>query len=333
MDKSDQVLEELLLNDEFIGWVLDPNPTLNQYWQQWQSDHPDRKMIVLEARRLVYQMNANGQNKPLHEQEVQQMWQALQNRHTENYTKNDKRLQTRWYWIAASISILLVLGVLLVTRINEPVIITHQTTYGETRYVVLPDSSSVLLNANSSIAYQEDWLQATERKVTLTGEAFFDVHHTKDHRRFFVHANAVTVEVLGTSFNVLNRRDRTQVVLKEGEVKLRAVRSEILQSDITMHPGELVAIEGSNCIQHPVSVEYYTAWMQDEHIFDGTTIAEIAQLIEDIYGIEVRVANKSLLHKKFTGRVDRGDLNGLFGQLEKVFQLSIEQKEQLVIIQ
>ena len=73
--------------------------------------------------------------------------------------------------------------------------------------------------------------------------------------------------------------------------------------------------------------------MQDEHIFDGTTIAEIAQLIEDIYGIEGRVANKSLLHKKFTGRVDRGDLNGLFGQLEKVFQLSIEQKEQLVIIQ
>ncbi len=203
MDKSDQVLEELLLNDEFVEWVLDPSPALNQYWGQWQSDYPDRKMIVLEARRIVHQMSASGQYETLREPEVQQMWETLQSRHKETHTKIDK--QKRWYWIAASVGVFLMLVISLTIRVSQPAIITHKTSYGETQLIKLPDSSSVLLNANSSISYQEDWLESSERNVTLMGEAFFNVHHTKDHRRFFVHANAVTVEVLGTSFNVLNR--------------------------------------------------------------------------------------------------------------------------------
>ena len=190
----------------------------------------------------------------------------------------------------------------------------------------------MLLNANSSITYRENWLESSERNVTLNGEAFFEVYHTQDHRQFLVHTNAVSVEVLGTSFNVLNRRNRTQVVLKEGEVMIKS-DSEVLDNDITMLPGELVTIEGGNYVQHPVQVENYTAWTQDEHVFEGTTLAEIAQLVEDIYGMEVEIKNQALLTKKFTGRIDRGDLNSLFGQIEKVFQLSVEQENQLITIQ
>ena len=323
-------VDDLLLNDWFVTWVLHPTPTLDQYWSDWQNEQAGRELVVTEARRLICQMQSSGQSELLREPEVQQMWQKLQNRHTKRPSNHSRKSKIWWYGVAASI--LLGLTFFLFTEISGPAIITHQTAYGETKYVLLPDSSSVLLNANSSITYQEDWLQSSERMVTLSGEAFFDVYHTPDHQRFLVQANTVSVEVLGTSFNVLNRRDRTQVVLTEGEVRLRS-DSEALENDITMQPGELVAIEGDRYVQHPVLVENYTAWTQDEHIFDGTTLAEIAQLVEDIYGMEVEIKNQALPTKKFTGRIDRGDLNSLFGQLEKVFPLAIEQKGKLITIQ
>ncbi len=332
MSERDQVLEELLLNDSFISWVLYPTPALDQYWQQWQCEHPEGEVLVTEARRLVHQMRASGQPEPLHEQEVRHMWQTLQGRHTEARSNDAILEKTKWYWMAASVSVLLIFSIFLFTKISEPTVITHQTAYGETQYIDLPDSSSVLLNANSAITYQEDWLESPEREIKLTGEAFFDVHHTQDHRRFLVQTNTVTVEVVGTSFNILNRRDHTQVVLKEGEVVLRAEDSEVLPTDITMQPGELVEIDGTDYAQHPVNVEKYTAWTQNEHIFEGATLTEIAQLLENIYGLEVEIEDKSLLDKKFTGRINRGDLNSLFGQLEKVFQLSIEREQQLIII-
>ncbi|MGB3588950.1 MAG: FecR domain-containing protein [Tunicatimonas sp.] len=331
MDDRSQGLKELLLDDRFIAWVLHPTPALNQYWNNWQKERSNGKVLVAEAQRLIHQMQVNSQLEPLREPEVQQMWQKLQNRHAETHNIDDKKSELRWYGVAASISVLLAFAIFLFIKISEPATITHQTDYGETKHVVLPDSSSVLLNANSSITYWEDWLESSERNVTLNGEAFFEVYHTQDHRQFLVHTNAVSVEVLGTSFNVLNRRNRTQVVLKEGEVLIKS-DSEVLNNDIVMQPGELVEVEGNNYIQHPVQVETYTTWMQDEHIFDGTTLAEIAQLVEDIYGLEVRIENKNLLNKKFTGRIDRGDLTSLFGQLEKVFPLSIEHKGNSVTI-
>ena len=332
MDDRSQGLEELLLDDRFIAWVLHPTPALDQYWNNWQKERSNGKVLVAEAQRLIHQMQVNSQLEPLREPEVQQMWQKLQNRHAETHNIDDKKSELRWYGVAASISVLLAFAIFLFIKISEPATITHQTDYGETKHVVLPDSSSVLLNANSSITYREDWLESSERNVTLNGEAFFEVYHTQDHRQFLVHTNAVSVEVLGTSFNVLNRRNRTQVVLKEGEVMIKS-DSEVLDNDITMLPGELVTIEGGNYVQHPVQVENYTAWTQDEHVFEGTTLAEIAQLVEDIYGMEVEVKNQALLTKKFTGRIDRGDLNSLFGQIEKVFQLSVEQENQLITIQ
>ncbi|WKN44664.1 FecR family protein [Tunicatimonas pelagia] len=332
MYERDQMREKLLLNDKFITWVLHPTPALDQYWLEWQNESPEREAILSEARQLVQQMKAVEPQEVLPEREVQQMWQVLQARHGANQKAKSTHRIIDWYWVAASVVVLLTSSVFLYLRINEPALITHQTTYGETRYVTLPDSSSVYLNSNSSITYQEAWLESSERKLTLSGEAFFKVHHTKDHRPFLVHANAVTVKVLGTSFNVLNRRDRTQIVLQEGEVALQTKEAEVLPNDIIMQPGELVEIEAGDYIQHPVNVQKYTAWIQNEHIFDGTTIAEIAQLLEDTYGLNVSIENNSTADKKFTGRINRGNLTSLFGQMEKVFQIKIEQHQDRVTI-
>ncbi|MEM8967096.1 MAG: FecR domain-containing protein [Bacteroidota bacterium] len=330
MYERDQMLEKLLLNDKFITWVNYPTPALDQYWLEWQNESSEREEILSEARQLVQQMNSSGQAKPLSDQEVQTMWQNLQNQ--DNPSRPNIKMYSRKYWIAASIIFFISFGIFLYLRQTEKVLITHQTTYGETQSIVLPDSSLVILNANSSLVYTKNWKGSSERKVILEGEAFFDIRHTYDHRQFFVKANSVTIEVLGTSFNVHNRRDRTQVVLQEGKVSLYTDKDTSLRSEITMQPGELVEITDTDYIQREVDVNTYTAWTQDELIFSGTSIADIARMLEDNYGLEIHIQDNSLANKRFTGRVASGDLDGLFGQMKKVFQIDIQQNRQQVII-
>ena len=123
--------------------------------------------------------------------------------------KNRKRYRVP---VAAAVLLLMmVTGYLLLFPSIEKVV--HQTGYGETAQLSLPDGSQVVLNANSSISFLPDWDEKKERTVTLEGEAFFSISHTVDHQKFIVHSKNIEVEVLGTAFNVNNRRGKSQVVL------------------------------------------------------------------------------------------------------------------------
>ena len=118
------------------------------------------------------------------------------------------------------------------------------TQYAETTEIRLPDTSQVILNADSELSYSErKW--ESERKVTLKGEAFFKVAKGK---RFTVSTHSGTVTVLGTQFNVENREEFFEVTCFEGlvsvlfngkETKLPAGKSflavnrEIKESEIT----------------------------------------------------------------------------------------------------
>jgi ferric-dicitrate binding protein FerR (iron transport regulator) len=72
---------------------------------------------------------------------------------------------------------------------------------GVRKMLTLPDGTKVWLNADSRLSYDPEMTGANQRLVTLTGEAFFDVAHDKQHP-FIINANKVTIKVLGTAFNV-----------------------------------------------------------------------------------------------------------------------------------
>ena len=110
---------------------------------------------------------------------------------------------------------LLLIGALIFWRLKAPGRYTVNTDYGKISRLVVPDSSVVVLNANSTIKYEKKWDKNAPRELWLNGEAFFDVKHLdNDHKienyeRFIVHTNNTTVEVLGTSFDIRERRGRT----------------------------------------------------------------------------------------------------------------------------
>jgi ferric-dicitrate binding protein FerR (iron transport regulator) len=238
------------------------------------------------------------------------------------------RRMIRWYQMAAaSVVIISALAYFIYDRSSDVII---QTQFGESRSVLLPDSTKVTLNSNSSLRYATGFQD--NREVWLNGEAFFVVTSRPNGQNFRVHSDNVQVEVLGTKFNVNNRRGKSQIVLEEGKVKL-AVPNQI--SPIVMKPGEMVEVSKADnkMKKRTVDTGSYSSWRINKLTFVSTSLEEIAQLLEDNYGYKVTFGAEELKRLEFTGSAPVDDPGELLQKLVKVFDLTITHDGQQLKIQ
>jgi transmembrane sensor len=235
---------------------------------------------------------------------------------------------SRWYQMAAVLTGLLLLAFASWLFWGKESRITHQTAYGETKQVTLPDGSTVFLNGNTSLSYAENWDEQQARRVWLDGEAFFSVAHTATHQQFFVHTSEdFNVEVLGTTFNVLKRKDKTKVTLNSGKIRLN-LKEEISAEPILMKPGELVEVNdaSSKIIKKAVNPEIYSSWKSSKMAFEDTSLADIIVLLEQTYGLTVEISDPTLLGLKFNGTVPSDNVDILLEGLSQLFDLNIKRQ-------
>jgi ferric-dicitrate binding protein FerR (iron transport regulator) len=231
--------------------------------------------------------------------------------------------------IAASfILVMAVAGLWL--RFNDPKQV-YSTGYGEHRIILLPDSSRVTLNGNSTIRYNADWLNDDDRKVWIEGEAFFDVTHTINHQRFIVHTeDGVEVQVLGTRFNVKVRRGQTEVVLEEGKVTLD-VSSMVEAKNITLIPGDMVTVEKDAFVKAAVNPLHYSAWKNHKLYFDQTTLREVSHILEDTYGIQAAFADENLAKRKLSGQIDSRNASDILAAVAESLNIVAEHEGKSVV--
>lgn len=180
---------------------------------------------------------------------------------------------------------------------------TFSTSFTETKRLQLADGSKVVINANSSLRIPRFGFGEKMREVYLTGEADFNITHTKDHKRFIVHANDnLDIEVLGTEFNVYARPRGTKVVLNKGKVQLnyrdgRSVRQ------LTMSPGDLVTMDnnGIKSVTKTENPQNYSAWKAHRFIFENESLMEICHLFEDNFGVKVQIPDSTLARQTISG--------------------------------
>ena len=175
----------------------------------------------------------------------------------------------------------------------------------------LSDGSHVWLNAGSSITYPVAFV-LNERKVSITGEAYFEIAHD-NAKSFKVTKGDMTVEVLGTHFNVNAYDDEPEikVTLLEGAVKV-STRDDSRQ----IQPGQQATIHHSSfVIHHSVDTEQAIAWKNGLFAFDGVGIQEVMRQLARWYNLEVSY-NGEPAKRKFRGKISKGltlaqVLNGL----------------------
>jgi len=179
---------------------------------------------------------------------------------------------------------------------------TLSTPRGGQYQLTLPDGSRVWLNAASSIRYPTAF-SGKERKVEITGEAYFEV--AKNAAMPFkvnVLSGGPEIEVLGTSFNIMAYDDDTTVsaTLLEGAVKITKGASTRM-----IAPGQqlIAGKEGSMHVTTDVDVQKTIAWKNGKFIFYNDDIRVIMRQLTRWYDIDVRFAG--VVNDHYTGRISR----------------------------
>jgi len=162
---------------------------------------------------------------------------------------------------------------------------TLTTGRGNQYQLILPDGSKVWLNAASSITYPTTFA-GPERKVTITGEAYFEIARDESHP-FIVQRNEVNIQVLGTRFNVntYDDEDALRTTLLEGSVKV--VRE---QNSSILRPGQQAILSRDNTpikvVDHP-DIDEVMAWKNGVFKFNDATIESIMREMARWYDVEV----------------------------------------------
>lgn len=243
-----------------------------------------------------------------------------------------KKVKRRQYLaIAASLLFVLATGFWLWWLRPVPQL-TYTTGYGEWQTLTLPDGSWVKLNANSRIRFAARWKKGEDRQIWLDGEAFFKVQKKPaTGAKFQVYTKDLQVEVLGTSFNVSSRGIQTDVFLEEGEIKLSMGDAEEL-----LQPGDFLAYSAKKKAvvkrEKAIPAEVHTSWKDGVLELKDQTVEKILKKLEEIYGVQIKVLDQSLLTHIKTVSVPMDKLEIAIPVLERTFEVKItEQGNQLVI--
>lgn len=209
---------------------------------------------------------------------------------------------------------------------------TISTPRGGQYRVVLPDGSKVWLNASSSLTYPTRFVTA-ERRVAMTGEAYFEVAKN-DKQPFVVHGGGQNVTVLGTQFNINAYAGEAAVAttLVEGAVALR--RST--QPDgaiVPLQPHQQARLTDKGFTVNRVNAEEFTGWKDGLFIFHNQDLPTIIRQIERVY--DVSFENAELLPAQARISVEIYNdvkLSELLRALEAHIDVQFEIRERRVMV-
>jgi ferric-dicitrate binding protein FerR (iron transport regulator) len=203
---------------------------------------------------------------------------------------------------------------------------TIKTAFAENKEIILPDGSKVVLNSNSSLKYSKEWDDNQDRKVWLEGEGYFSVvKGITNGQKFEVIAKGLSVIVTGTSFNVSSRKDKVEVFLEEGKISLvtEANKNIIKQ----LKPGDFVRYHAKSnemkISQNQEEIKHVSSWKDGNILFQGSSLMEILEKFNEIYGVEFEVEDKKVLNRKITVGIPGEQLDVAITILENVLGMEI----------
>uniref|UniRef100_UPI003217375C FecR family protein n=1 Tax=uncultured Draconibacterium sp. TaxID=1573823 RepID=UPI003217375C len=226
---------------------------------------------------------------------------------TEKQKYADRSLVRKLGWLYRAAAALLFIPILLAaiffySEKNTPVAwVEEYVPYGESKMIYLPDSSKIWLNAGTKLIYPREFNHSI-RQVYVAGEAFAEI--TKDKRRpFIMSAGEVSVEVLGTKFNVKSYSEDSYVAvsLLEGAVKLNTHFEDKTESAV-LKPGESVRFSKST--GELTTSEFIAGDINLWHtnkgfFFIDEPLSEIVLSLERYFDVRINIENEALNQERY----------------------------------
>lgn len=238
-------------------------------------------------------------------EEIVQAWENLKSKITYHRTLRENRriIIPTWLKIAAAVVIALLSGFYANQFINEnrysdvlnEIIIPN----GEKAQVILSDGTKVDLNAGTYFKYPAVFSKKN-RKVTIAGEAFFNVAKDKRHP-FIIETPKFNVNVTGTSFNLNTYKEDevNSLTLHTGEITISNKGQEF-----KIHPGERYTLNTKTNKFAIVEVDLQKShlWTEGVIVIDNMNLDEVRKILERKFDVQIKIVEEKYKKIRYNGQ-------------------------------
>ncbi|MBL7798101.1 MAG: FecR domain-containing protein [Saprospiraceae bacterium] len=194
---------------------------------------------------------------------------------------------------------------------------------GAVRQIVLPDGSNVWLRQNSEIKYPKQFA-SDERRVQLSGEAYFDVAHRGDQPFRIGLAGGGEVEVLGTAFDVrdFSDSDETSVLVRSGKVRYAPAGKT---TSIVLSANDRAAFSRKNArlTRSKVPTLNELAWQTGRLEFDDTPLRHVMADLEKHYGATIEIENRNMLDCSYSNTLTNQTLDDVLESFALIYNFRV----------
>ena len=341
--------KDFVLDDDFRAWLNGTAPENDHLWEKWLLANPSRRPEIEKARKIVLALHFQG--KPVPTYDIDQQWKRLESSVAASDVQKPavaqpRRIGFRRVFRLLAAACVLVGAFFLVNRYlachHAPasafVPVEHKSANGQQRKLVLPDGTRVTLNAGSSISYPEAF-EEDIRKVSLTGEAFFDV--TRNEKApFVINTGDVVTKVLGTSFNIraYPENKAVQVAVVSGKVKVNAqIGAEGQNACVFLSKSEMATFqkEAGELIVSTYDEKEQIGWKDGILYFQKSDFHSTILKLERWYGVKFEVAPGVRMDAdwRFSGKFQDKPLDYILGVMSYPNRFSYKVKNSIVKLQ
>ena len=258
------------------------------------------------------------------DEETDQAWTQLHNKIlSSERSKNPIHLFKHRPLLKIAASIILLVGISWLTYnfISQSNLYEVETLATQT-IEILPDGTTVHLNANSKIEYPKKFNKRS-REVILSGEAFFDV--VKDpNRPFIITAENARIEVLGTSFNILTEKitDKVEVLVESGTVSLSSVKNH---DKLILTKGQFGLYQNKSLIREDVGDINYLSWRTKLIEFREAPLNYVIDILNKTYTSNITIKGDVSSDFRLNAKFDKVPLDTVLESICLAFDLDHKQ--------
>lgn len=316
-----------------IGKYFDFEATPEEisYLEHWVKDSKENELLFKSYRKTLQLSHTKNLETQLN---LNSEWEELSSKLSKNKTleikteSNSKKNRPLWFSIAAGLLIIISFSVAFYLFQDKTIL---KQTRSNTLALVLQDQSEIMLNRNSSIEYSNDY-NLTERRVSLNGDAFFEVSPDKQ-KPFIVEAGDIEVKVLGTAFYIDSRNssNNIEVFVKHGKVSV----TEASGKSVILTAGEKAIYSKTSKTLNEAQNQNlnFDSWKTKSLVFEQTPLEEVIKTINKTYYTNLTIENDTIKSIPLTASYQNKSLNAVLKILSESLDIIYVEKGKKIVVE
>ncbi len=333
MSRDKQHIDEELLIRSIAGEVSDEESSAVLKWVALSDENRSRYEELIK----LWAATENPANAAPANVNVDAAWNSVKSRidqYADIQTRHSVKSRSLVFYLSR-VAAVLVMGFLIFALYKYQLSSanTVELASGDTSIIdnQLPDGTVIALNQNTSIEYQKE-LPGKERKVKLSGEAFFDVMPDKT-RPFIIEAQDAIITVLGTSFNVKALEDdaAVEVLVEEGVVELS---NPDKSQSATLNIGEKgIYIKETSEVKKETELDPESLyWLNKTLLFRDTELSAVFRTLERLYEVKITLENQSVGKCLLTAKFSNETIDHIIDHISTIFDLEVKKDGKNILI-